>query len=157
MKNTIDKISEQIAAFQTDAALQIDKGNKAAGARARKTSLKLTELLKEFRKISVAAKVVILIAALFVSCKRTGDYEPGYGSLQVTALSDPTVIDIDSQSANAANTTRAANLDTKTYHLTLRSATATAYDGTMPEDGTLENIPAGAYTATLSANKREIP
>jgi hypothetical protein len=55
MKNTIDKINEQIAAFQTDANLQLEKSNKAAGTRARKAALELTKLLKEFRKVSVEA------------------------------------------------------------------------------------------------------
>ena len=37
----------------TDAALQIEKGNKAAGTRARKTSSELEKLMKEFRKVSL--------------------------------------------------------------------------------------------------------
>ena len=41
------------ATFSTDAALQIEKGNKAAGTRARKTSLELEKLMKEFRKVSL--------------------------------------------------------------------------------------------------------
>lgn len=55
MKNTIEKINELTAAFQTDAALQLEKGNKAAGSRARKASLELDKLLKEFRKLSLEA------------------------------------------------------------------------------------------------------
>jgi len=35
--------------------LQIEKGNKAAGTRARKSSLDLEKLLKEFRKVSLEA------------------------------------------------------------------------------------------------------
>ncbi len=53
MKATFEKINEQIAAFQADAALQLEKGNKAAGTRARKAALELCKLLKEFRKVSV--------------------------------------------------------------------------------------------------------
>ena len=53
MKATFEKINEQIAAFQTDAALQLEKGNKAAGTRARKAALELCKLLKDFRKVSV--------------------------------------------------------------------------------------------------------
>lgn len=55
MKELLAKIDEQIAAFRTDAALQAEKGNKAAGTRARKAALELSKLCKEFRKISVEA------------------------------------------------------------------------------------------------------
>ena len=55
MKELVAKINEEIAAFAENAALQADKGNKAAGARARKASLDLEKLLKEFRKVSIAA------------------------------------------------------------------------------------------------------
>ena len=54
MKELVEKIQEKYAAFATDAALQVEKGNKAAGTRARKAALELTKLLKEFRKVSVA-------------------------------------------------------------------------------------------------------
>ncbi len=50
MKELVSKIQEVYATFSTDAALQIEKGNKAAGTRARKTSLELEKLMKEFRK-----------------------------------------------------------------------------------------------------------
>ena len=36
-----------------DAELQAEKGNKAAGTRARKASLELEKVLKEFRKVSL--------------------------------------------------------------------------------------------------------
>ncbi len=55
MKELVAKINEQIAAFQTNAELQLTKGNKAAGTRARKAALELSKLLKDFRKESVAA------------------------------------------------------------------------------------------------------
>lgn len=55
MKELLAKIDEQIAAFKTDAVLQVEKNNKAAGARARKAALELSKLLKEFRKASVEA------------------------------------------------------------------------------------------------------
>lgn len=55
MKAIIEKIQEAYAAFQTDAALQEEKGNKAAGTRARKASLELEKLMKEFRKASLEA------------------------------------------------------------------------------------------------------
>lgn len=53
MKELVSKIQEVYATFSTDAALQIEKGNKAAGTRARKTSLELEKLMKEFRKVSL--------------------------------------------------------------------------------------------------------
>ena len=55
MEELLKNIDEQIAAFQTDSKLQLDKNNKAAGTRARKASLALEKLLKEFRKASLAA------------------------------------------------------------------------------------------------------
>lgn len=53
MKELIEKIQEQYKSFETDAQLQVEKGNKAAGTRARKSSLELEKLMKEFRKISL--------------------------------------------------------------------------------------------------------
>ena len=41
--------------FSKDANLQMEKGNKAAGTRARKVSLELEKLLKQFRKESLEA------------------------------------------------------------------------------------------------------
>jgi len=55
MKELIEKIAASFEAFKSDADLQAEKGNKAAGTRARKASLELEKLLKEFRKDSVAA------------------------------------------------------------------------------------------------------
>ncbi|VBB46380.1 conserved hypothetical protein [uncultured Paludibacter sp.] len=55
MKALVEKIQGQIAAFSENAALQVEKGNKAAGARARKASLELEKSLKEFRKVSIDA------------------------------------------------------------------------------------------------------
>lgn len=53
MKALVENINAQIAAFQENAELQVVKGNKAAGTRARKAALELSKLLKEFRKVSV--------------------------------------------------------------------------------------------------------
>lgn len=53
MKELIEKIAAEYAAFQTDANLQVEKGNKAAGVRARNAALELMKDLKEFRKASV--------------------------------------------------------------------------------------------------------
>ena len=53
MKNLVDQINAQVAAFQANAAAQVEKNSKAAGTRARKAALELSKLLKEFRKVSV--------------------------------------------------------------------------------------------------------
>lgn len=55
MNELVAKINEAFEAFSKDAALQVEKGNKAAGTRARKASLELEKLMKEFRKVSVEA------------------------------------------------------------------------------------------------------
>lgn len=55
MEELVAKIAEAYAAFITDANLQAEKGNKAAGTRARKASLALEKLLKDFRKASIEA------------------------------------------------------------------------------------------------------
>ena len=55
MKELVSKIKAEFEALTTDANLQIEKGNKAAGTRARKSSLDLEKLLKEFRKASLEA------------------------------------------------------------------------------------------------------
>ena len=53
MKTLVEKINAQYEAFAANAALQVEKNNKAAGTRARKAALELTKLLKDFRKVSV--------------------------------------------------------------------------------------------------------
>ena len=53
MKALIDRINANAAAFAKDSVLQVEKNNKAAGARARKAALALIKDLKEFRKQSV--------------------------------------------------------------------------------------------------------
>lgn len=55
MKELIEKIGAEFEAFRVDAELQTEKGNKAAGTRARKATLNLEKLLKEFRKLSLEA------------------------------------------------------------------------------------------------------
>ncbi len=55
MKDLLAQISTSIAAFNKDAAAQIENGNKAAGTRARKASLEIEKLMKEFRKQSLEA------------------------------------------------------------------------------------------------------
>ena len=54
MKTLVENIAAQYEAFASNAALQIEKNNKAAGTRARKAALELSKLLKEFRAASVA-------------------------------------------------------------------------------------------------------
>ena len=53
MNELIEKIKELSDALLVDAAAQAEKGNKAAGTRARKASLELDKVLKEFRKVSL--------------------------------------------------------------------------------------------------------
>ncbi|MBP7612583.1 MAG: histone H1 [Paludibacter sp.] len=53
MEELVSKIKAEFESFTTDADLQIEKNNKAAGTRARKSSLDLEKLMKEFRKVSV--------------------------------------------------------------------------------------------------------
>ena len=53
MKELIEKINVEIEAFQTNSELQLNNGNKSAGVRARKATLELGKLLKEFRKASI--------------------------------------------------------------------------------------------------------
>ena len=54
MKELIENIQSTYEAFENDANQQLESGNKAAGTRARKLSLALEKLLKEFRKVSIA-------------------------------------------------------------------------------------------------------
>ena len=53
MNELIAKIKEMSDALLVDATAQAEKGNKAAGTRARKASLELEKVLKEFRKVSL--------------------------------------------------------------------------------------------------------
>ena len=53
MKALLDNLNELFAEFAKDSALQVENGNKAAGTRARKSSLVIEKALKEFRKVSV--------------------------------------------------------------------------------------------------------
>ncbi len=55
MELILKQAAELYAAFAKDANSQIEKGNKAAGTRARKSSLELEKLMKQFRKASLAA------------------------------------------------------------------------------------------------------
>jgi hypothetical protein len=55
MEELLQKMYAEMEAVKTNAQLQHEHGNKAAGMRARKASLNLEKLLKEFRKASLAA------------------------------------------------------------------------------------------------------
>ncbi len=53
MNALVEKINEKIDHFQENATNHVNKLNKSAGARARKASLELEKMLKEFRKKSM--------------------------------------------------------------------------------------------------------
>lgn len=55
MEQLLKDIQALLETFSAEAEAQLLKGNKAAGARARKASLEAEKLLKEFRKASVEA------------------------------------------------------------------------------------------------------
>ena len=55
MKELVAKINAEYEVFAANAAAQVEKGNKAAGTRARKSALEISKLMKEFRKVSVDA------------------------------------------------------------------------------------------------------
>ena len=55
MKTLVEKILAEFDAFAKDATSQVEIGNKAAGMRARKTSVELEKLMKQFRKQSIEA------------------------------------------------------------------------------------------------------
>ena len=55
MKELVEKIAAEVAEFSKNAEAQVVKGNKAAGARARKAALEIMKDMKEFRKVSVEA------------------------------------------------------------------------------------------------------
>lgn len=53
MKELIQEIAALYEAFRKEAMAQSENGNKAAGTRARKTSLEIEKAMKEFRKVSL--------------------------------------------------------------------------------------------------------
>lgn len=55
IKNLVEQINAKYAEFTKDAEALVNAGNKAAGARARKASLEIEKLTKEFRKKSIEA------------------------------------------------------------------------------------------------------
>ena len=55
MKELVNAIVAEYEVFAKNAEAQVEKGNKAAGARARKASLAIEKMMKEFRKVSIEA------------------------------------------------------------------------------------------------------
>ena len=55
MRELVDQIKAEYEAFAQNAEAQVEKGNKAAGARARKAALNLMKMMNDFRKESVEA------------------------------------------------------------------------------------------------------
>ena len=53
MENLMNSIEALYASFSKDANALIIKGNKSAGIRARKASLEMEKLMKEFRKVTI--------------------------------------------------------------------------------------------------------
>ncbi|AYN03580.1 histone H1 [Flavobacterium sp. 140616W15] len=53
MNDLLVKINAELEIFKTESESLIEKGVKAAGARARKSTLEIEKLLKEFRKVSI--------------------------------------------------------------------------------------------------------
>ena len=55
MKELVERIKAEYEVFAKNADAQLEKGNKAAGARARKASLAIEKMMKEYRKVSIEA------------------------------------------------------------------------------------------------------
>lgn len=55
MKELIEQLESKMMALLQNAKSQMEKGNKAAGLRARRISLDMEPMLKQFRKQSLAA------------------------------------------------------------------------------------------------------
>lgn len=55
LNELVEEINAEIVIFNENSAAQLEKGNKSAGQRARKSSLVLGNLLKKFRAVSVKA------------------------------------------------------------------------------------------------------
>ena len=55
MKELVDQSKAEIEGFISNADAQVEKGNKAAGTRARKAALNISKMMKDFRKASIEA------------------------------------------------------------------------------------------------------
>jgi hypothetical protein len=53
MEELLKQLKELTESFNTNATAQLENGNKAAGMRARKASLEIEKLMKQFRKTSL--------------------------------------------------------------------------------------------------------
>ncbi|KAA6314032.1 hypothetical protein EZS27_035291 [termite gut metagenome] len=53
MEELLKQLKELTESFNINATAQHENGNKAAGMRARKTSLEIEKLMKQFRKVSL--------------------------------------------------------------------------------------------------------
>ena len=53
MNTLLEDLKQNFASFEKDATACVENGNKAAGTRARKVSLTIEKLLKDFRKQSI--------------------------------------------------------------------------------------------------------
>lgn len=53
MEKILQDIFSAFVSFKDEATLNIEKGNKAAGTRARKTSIEIAKMLKAYRVLSV--------------------------------------------------------------------------------------------------------
>ena len=55
MKELVEKITATFQEFEKEAKAHVENGNKAASTRARKATLELEKLMKQFRKDSIEA------------------------------------------------------------------------------------------------------
>jgi len=89
----------------------------------------------------------VTMALVAVACnKNYKDTEAGYGSLKISAITDRSVISIQS---------RAANINPETYFLTLQSDKGIAYNKVFPAGGTIPKLPARTYVGRLKSEATE--
>lgn len=55
LRTLVEAVRAEYETFMAEATAQVEKGNKAAGGRARKASTVLGKQMAQFRKLSVAA------------------------------------------------------------------------------------------------------
>ena len=65
MKELVDQIKAEYEVFEKNAEAQVEKGNKAAGARARKAALNIMKMMKDFRKVTVESSKKCIFLKLF--------------------------------------------------------------------------------------------
>ncbi|MBO4944260.1 MAG: hypothetical protein J6C91_03225 [Muribaculaceae bacterium] len=94
MEELLKQIKKESESMLRDATAQETNGNKAAGLRARKASLALEPMLKQFRKMSIArmkglAGLILLVSltgTACVSCERVGPTELTEENLPVKSI-----------------------------------------------------------------------